>query len=149
MPFNKSQTLWEQQEPCLYQRPWPPLQSIPEQVPPKDPHPVLSACPSLFKTPSSLAALLLLHQPPALPCPQAQGPFPSPSMYCSQHQDTETFLLPVLHSHSLQAQRCHFTTTQPFNTRTLHRAPNHRKEFDNRTTKGQKRETWQLQLRFR
>lgn len=52
VPFNKSQTLSEQQETLA------PLQSLPEQDPPKDPHPVLSACPSLFldpKHPSSPA----------------------------------------------------------------------------------------------
>lgn len=90
-----------------------------------------------------------LPSSPAPFAPSTLSPPPSPSMCRSEHQDTETFLLPVLHSHSLQAQRCHSTTTQPFNTDLRTHAPNHRKEFHNRPTKGQKWETWQLQLHFR
>lgn len=50
-------------------------------------------------------------------------------------------------SAATQPQHSH-STHAPF-TELLTHAPNHRKEFHDRTTKGEKRETWQLQLCFR
>lgn len=101
----------------------------------------------LFKAPSSMQgqvapsfqplclppSLILQHTIPrsdpvastgALSLTQTSGPLLSPPL-CGSHSPghTETFLLPVLHSHSLRAQRCHSTTTQPFNTCPLHTAP--------------------------
>lgn len=51
---NKSQTLWEQQEPSLHHR-----GALQSQVPPKGPHPVPQ-----HQTPSSAPVLILLHTDP-------------------------------------------------------------------------------------
>lgn len=151
VPFNKSQTLWEQQGPCLHQRPWPLFKASPSKSHPKTP--------ALFSVPA-----------PASSRPQA--PF-QPCSFCTKLSPLPTSsapsLLPPCAAPSTRTQRLFFcrcyihtrsglgAATQPQHSHSAHapltdlltHASNHRKEFHNRTTKGQKWETWKLQLRFR
>lgn len=152
VPFNKSQTLWEQQEPCLHQRPRPLFKVSLSKSHPKTPTlfsvPVpASSRPQAPFQPCSFCTNL------SLPCPQAQGPFPPPLRAAHSTRTQRLFFCRCyIHTRSrlsaaTQPQHSHSTHT-PF-TELLTHAPNHRKEFHDHTTEGQKRETWQLQLCFR
>lgn len=143
--FNKSQTLWEQQEPCLHQRPWPLFKASPSKSHPKPP--------TLFSVPAPASSRPQAPFQPCSFCTKRSHPFPPP--LCAAHS-TRTqrlfFCRCYIHTRSrlsaaTQPQHSH-STHAPFTDLRTH-APNHRKEFHNRPTKGQKWETWQLQLRFR